>query len=102
MKCDALELLIFKASLGSCPSKLAPWTWQLSTMEKMLAVEDLLNPLLVKALSMDEYFKGVLTDEESRLTMYESISQLLKVESQTRLWECKKRNKHGCQTIDKG
>ncbi|GKV20211.1 hypothetical protein SLEP1_g30369 [Rubroshorea leprosula] len=78
MKCDVVELLIFKATL------------------------DLVNPLLVKAFSMDEYFNGVLTYEESCLTMYESISQLLKAENQTRLWECKKRNKHGCQIIDEG
>ncbi|GKV53290.1 hypothetical protein SLEP1_g59822 [Rubroshorea leprosula] len=88
MKCDVLELLIFKVALGSCPSKLAPRTWQLSTMKKMLAIEDLLNPLLVKVFSMDEYFKSGLTDKDSRLTMYESISQLLKAENLTRLWEC--------------
>ncbi|GKV24415.1 hypothetical protein SLEP1_g34029 [Rubroshorea leprosula] len=29
IKCDVVELLIFKAALGSCPSRLAPWTWQL-------------------------------------------------------------------------
>ncbi|GKV10970.1 hypothetical protein SLEP1_g22263 [Rubroshorea leprosula] len=68
----------------------------------MLAVKELLNPLLVKAFSMDEYFKSVLTDKDSHLTRYESIFQLLKAENQTRLWECKERSKHGCQTIDKG
>ncbi|GKV40991.1 hypothetical protein SLEP1_g48574 [Rubroshorea leprosula] len=45
---------------------------------------------------------GVLIDEESCLTMYESIFQLLKAENQARLWECKKRNKHGWEMSDKG
>ncbi|GKV41177.1 hypothetical protein SLEP1_g48745 [Rubroshorea leprosula] len=50
----------------------------------MLAIGDLLNPLLVKTFSMDEHFEGVLPNEQSRLTMkyhsFEKKANVMKLE----------------------